>query len=537
MAAASNNDAISEVNSVATSGSSIKNGSSSNKHNLHIPNISSVNQQQGVNGKLPGITPPLFTPGGRRLPPIGLSPGGTTTRQYSNSTNSGSLPSNPDTLGSSIWGVLPTNQTFQQQQQQQQQQQSQPQPHNFNQFMSGMRKTGLTPNESNIRLGLTPGGLNNFGFGSNLVPGLSTPGALLNGPITPGLSSLLGITQTPLSLLIPTTSSFLQNNLSHLVQPTTNNSVGPIPESTALGSQVNIPQTQQLQLDQSSQAIVGGLPPSQPQPQQHQQQPVIAQQIHTIPENQSIAFDIIPESKPASSETTNLETDLATTNTTTKKRKNDTAGASNKKPKVTKGKKKEPKSKSKGKNNRELNEDDHQNSLNKAEGESVSQKENGIEENHNVEVEPNEGHLENGDETTSTKSNNNTTTTTTTTTNGTTTTTPTTTKSKNRKNSSTTLTEEDKRKNFLERNRVAASKCRQRKKLLIQKMEEELEFYSNGYRELSAEVNKLRGAILLLKKKHNIQDEIIDGLLLKPNTVPTNVTSIPSTIPTTLNPT
>ena len=31
-------------------------------------------------------------------------------------------------------------------------------------------------------------------------------------------------------------------------------------------------------------------------------------------------------------------------------------------------------------------------------------------------------------------------------------------------------------------------------------MEEELEFYSNGYRELSAEVNELRGAILLLKK-------------------------------------
>ena len=74
-------------------------------------------------------------------------------------------------------------------------------------------------------------------------------------------------------------------------------------------------------------------------------------------------------------------------------------------------------------------------------------------------------------------------------------------------------------------------------KIINSKMEEELEFYSNGYRELSAEVNELRGAILLLKRKHNIQDEIIDGLLLKPTTVPTNVTSIPSTIPTTLNPT
>ena len=403
--------------------------------------------------------------------------------------------------------------------------------------MSGMRKTGLTPNESNIRLGLTPGGLTNFGFGSNLVPGLSTPGALLNGPITPGLSSLLGITQTPLSLLVPTTSSFLQNNQSHLIQPAANTSVGPIPESTALGYHVNIPQAHQLQQDQSSQALVGGLPPSQPQPQP---QPVIAQQIHTIPENQSIAFDMtqpavanahLPESKPDLSETANLQRDLnptaaATTNTTTatKKRKNDTAGGTYKKAKVAKGKKKEPKSKSKGKNNQE----DDQNASNKPEDENVPGKENGNEENHKVEAESKEEHLQNGNETTTTKTNN-----TGNSSNGTTTTT--TTKSKSKKNSN--VSEDDKRKNFLERNRVAASKCRQRKKLLIQKMEEELEFYSNGYRELSAEVNELRGAILLLKEKHNIQDEIIDGLLLKPTTVPTNVTSIPSTIPTTLNPT
>ena len=82
----------------------------------------------------------------------------------------------------------------------------------------------------------------------------------MNGPITPGLSSLLGITQTPLSLLVPTTSSFLQNNQSHLIQPAANTSVGPIPESTALGSHVNIPQANQLQQDQSSQTLVGGLP-------------------------------------------------------------------------------------------------------------------------------------------------------------------------------------------------------------------------------------------------------------------------------------
>ena len=61
-------------------------------------------------------------------------------------------------------------------------------------------------------------------------------------------------------------------------------------------------------------------------------------------------------------------------------------------------------------------------------------------------------------------------------------------------------TDEEKRKSFLERNRVAASKCRQRKKQLIQKMEEELEFYSSGYRELTSKVSQMSELLNLLKK-------------------------------------
>ena len=91
---------------------------------------------------------------------------------------------------------------------------------------------------------------------------------------------------------------------------------------------------------------------------------MIAQQIHTIPENQSIAFDMtqpavanahLPESKPDLSETANLQRDLnptadTTTNTTTatKKRKMTLLVVLIKRLKLRR-KEKEPKSKSKGK--------------------------------------------------------------------------------------------------------------------------------------------------------------------------------------------
>jgi ATF/CREB family transcription factor len=62
------------------------------------------------------------------------------------------------------------------------------------------------------------------------------------------------------------------------------------------------------------------------------------------------------------------------------------------------------------------------------------------------------------------------------------------------------MTEEEKRRNFLERNRVAASKCRQRKKQQIVKMENDLNFYLNEYNNLTAAVDQLKEQSLLLRQ-------------------------------------
>lgn len=115
-------------------------------------------------------------------------------------------------------------------------------------------------------------------------------------------------------------------------------------------------------------------------------------------------------------------------------------------------------------------------------------------------------------------------------------------------------TDDEKRKNFLERNRVAASKCRQRKKQLNKKMEEELSFYSNGYRELSAQINQLRESIITLKglainhkdcpnfinlcggyESYNSIIEQANFVTQLTTNTEQSVTSMPSTIPTTLN--
>ena len=115
-------------------------------------------------------------------------------------------------------------------------------------------------------------------------------------------------------------------------------------------------------------------------------------------------------------------------------------------------------------------------------------------------------------------------------------------------------TEEDKKRKALERNRVAATKCRQRKKRLLSKMESELEYYSSGFRELSHQVSQLYHQLLSLHGiiachndcptllravgGHQQMQAILAQLeyiaLIVPNTE-ANVTSIPSTIPTTLN--
>ncbi|CCE66121.1 hypothetical protein TPHA_0O01540 [Tetrapisispora phaffii CBS 4417] len=61
-----------------------------------------------------------------------------------------------------------------------------------------------------------------------------------------------------------------------------------------------------------------------------------------------------------------------------------------------------------------------------------------------------------------------------------------------------------KRMEFLERNRLAASKFRQRKKEYIKKIEDELDFYKSEYRELTQIVDKIIG--------HDDNKSILEGL-------------------------
>ncbi|KAG7754839.1 hypothetical protein KL911_002278 [Ogataea haglerorum] len=58
--------------------------------------------------------------------------------------------------------------------------------------------------------------------------------------------------------------------------------------------------------------------------------------------------------------------------------------------------------------------------------------------------------------------------------------------------------DEEKRKSFLERNRIAASKCRQRKKQMVQKMQQELNFYSAQYDTLTQQVAALQDQVKTL---------------------------------------
>lgn len=115
--------------------------------------------------------------------------------------------------------------------------------------------------------------------------------------------------------------------------------------------------------------------------------------------------------------------------------------------------------------------------------------------------------------------------------------------------------DDEKRKQFLERNRVAALKCRQRKKQLFRKMEDELAFYSTGYRELSAQVTLLRQQLMTVRdvlvghkdcptlvstvggfpQLQNILGLADFAAQVAANAQP-QFTLIPTTIPTTLNP-
>ncbi|KAL6453801.1 SKO1 Transcriptional regulator SKO1 [Candida maltosa Xu316] len=409
-----------------------------------------------------------------------------------------------------------------------------------------MRKTGLTPNESNIR-GFTPGGLNSFGFGNHLVPGLSTPGALLNGPITPGLSSLLGIPpvsmpgmqqqpqqqqpsqqqqppqQVPQQQVPVQQQPQQQPQQGHgMLNPM--QSIPPAPEIHAIpavSEQVPVPVPVPVPA-----SVPVAVPPQTndipPPPQQQQPNPGI----HTIPEvpPTTTTFNITPES--------NTSQDHDTTDLNSKppaggrKRKNSVKSpTTTKKAKTTKGKKKEPKSKVKAEVEADVSKD-----IVDDEREDIDQDEDDQGKD-----------LDNQDSFTDNK--------------------PTdekdtkkTTTARKGKGKKGVTDDEEKRKNFLERNRVAASKCRQRKKQLIQKMEDELAFYSTGYRELSAQVTSLRSQLLTLKgviaghrdcgafvqymggfdalnellNQADFATQVTEG-------VHTNMTSMPSTIPTTLN--
>jgi len=61
------------------------------------------------------------------------------------------------------------------------------------------------------------------------------------------------------------------------------------------------------------------------------------------------------------------------------------------------------------------------------------------------------------------------------------------------------MTDEEKRKNFLERNRVAALKCRQRKKQWLANLQNKVEIYSAENDQLTAQITALREEIVNLK--------------------------------------
>jgi ATF/CREB family transcription factor len=62
------------------------------------------------------------------------------------------------------------------------------------------------------------------------------------------------------------------------------------------------------------------------------------------------------------------------------------------------------------------------------------------------------------------------------------------------------MTDEEKRKNFLERNRVAALKCRQRKKQWLQNLQSKVDLYSQENDALTHTVNVMRDYIGQLRQ-------------------------------------
>ncbi|KFY20370.1 hypothetical protein V491_03772, partial [Pseudogymnoascus sp. VKM F-3775] len=63
------------------------------------------------------------------------------------------------------------------------------------------------------------------------------------------------------------------------------------------------------------------------------------------------------------------------------------------------------------------------------------------------------------------------------------------------------MTDEEKRKNFLERNRVAALKCRQRKKQWLANLQQKVEIFSSENDQLSSQLASLREEVIQLKTR------------------------------------
>ncbi|CUM66109.1 uncharacterized protein PRCAT00003765001 [Priceomyces carsonii] len=420
----------------------------------------------------------MFTPGGRRLPMLGLSPGGAHL--------------NPETPGSSLWSSLlnATNnpntseaaagggnqgntpgvlQSFHGSQ-------ANISSSNFSHFLSTLKKTGLTPNESNLRSGFTPGGINHpssYPFPSGA--GLSTPGGLLNSPMIPGLSNMLGVSQ------------------NHNQAP---------PAQAQHPSQIPSQAPPQIQ-ERSQPDIQAQRQPRQPKDTQREQQrrseepsrdSTLQQETQSqprqLPSSQVQSLPEVIKSNPPP--------ELATDGPLPQKQKQ------------------------------------HERTHHSGIELKVSSSEDYRQENvqYNTKRAKTEKQSPNKKQKTTSPINESTDT------------------STSKRNISP---EDDKRKSFLERNRVAASKCRQRKKQLIQKMEDELGFYSSGYRELSGQVSQLRDQLINLKGvivghkdcpmfASSVGGyEHLNGIIHQINyitqiTAPqANSNSIPSTIPTTLN--
>lgn len=66
-------------------------------------------------------------------------------------------------------------------------------------------------------------------------------------------------------------------------------------------------------------------------------------------------------------------------------------------------------------------------------------------------------------------------------------------------NSNKKMTDEEKRKNFLERNRVAALKCRQRKKQWLANLQQKVEMFSTENDALQVQLSQLREEVVNLK--------------------------------------